>query len=70
MERNRYIELCQINSVSSKKEKVLYERSEYIPIEFILWFVKGKPQNTAYMRSVIGNCYIRSSIEDLEEIKK
>jgi hypothetical protein len=69
MERKRYLELCQINSFYKNKEKVLYKGAEYIPIELIIWFEKGKPKNSSYIKSVIGNSYIRANIEDVEEIE-
>lgn len=70
MDRKRYLELCQINSVYENQEVVVCQGIKYYPMELIIGFEKGKAKNSAYMRSAIGNSYTRSNIEDVEEIAK
>jgi hypothetical protein len=56
MDRKKYLELCQKNSVYPNSEKVNYKGAEYYPKALKVWFDnKGIPQNTAVIEDVNSN---------------
>lgn len=71
IERKRYLELCQINSVYyPMREKVTYQGIEYYPINLTIWFdSKGKTQNSGSMYEVKSGSRLTALLEDLEEVK-
>jgi hypothetical protein len=70
MDRKRYLELCQINSVYENQAVVICQGVKYYPMELIIGFDKGKTKNSAYMKAIVGNSYTRANAEDVEEVTK
>lgn len=69
IERKRYLELCQINSINDPCKKILWEGIEYFPQKLVLWFDKnGNVQNTGRMISAVGKSVLEAKLSDLEEI--
>lgn len=70
MERKRYLELCQKNSVYEKSVLVLYDGIEYYPKKIQVWFDnKGKTKNTAILLGKNLNTIVEASLERVGEIK-
>lgn len=67
MERKKYLELMQANSVYPKSIVLEYKGVRYYPEKLVVWFENGIVKNSARMRAVVGT----SAIEcDLSEITR
>lgn len=71
IERKRFLELCQINSVLSKKEKVKYKDVEYYPKSLIIWYnEKGETQNSGFLIECKSNSGMQADLKQIREVKK
>ena len=70
MDRKRYLELCQVNSVFQNSKKAIYGGIKYYPQKLVIGFDNhGHVTNSARMNSVVGNSVQECPIDDVEEIK-
>ena len=68
MERKRYLELCQKNSVYKNSVVVFVGGVEYYPQKIQVWFdEKGTTQNTAVLLDKNENSIILSKLESVSE---
>ena len=71
MERKRFLELCQKNSVYEKSVLVLYDGCEYYPKKIQVWFdKKGKTKNTAILLDKNLNCVVEANLEKVDEVNE
>lgn len=69
IDRKRYFELCQKNSVVPNSVNVIYQGGEYYPQALKIWFnSQGKTMNTAVLIDVNLNSITNCSLEDIEEL--
>ena len=70
MERKRYLELCQKNSVYKNSVVVLVGNIEYYPQKIQVWFdEKGKTKNTAVLLDKNLNSVVFENLESVVEVK-
>lgn len=68
VERKRYLELCQKNSVYEKSVLVLHDGTEYYPQKIQVWFdKKGKTKNTAILLDKKSNSVVHCRVEEVFE---
>ena len=71
IERNRYLTLCQKNSMYPGVVKVIYNGSLYHPVSYLLWFNgRGEPQNTAILHDVKSRSHTEAPLVKLFEPQK
>lgn len=71
IDRKRYLELCQINSVYyPMRAKVKCDGIEYYPKNLVIWFDgEGKAQNSSTMYECKSGSTRVALLADLEEVK-
>lgn len=68
IDRKKYIEMCQRNSVSPKSEVVLYNGARYYPVFYKMWFDdRGQIKNVAHLMDEKANSRIEVLLSDIEE---
>ena len=71
MDRGTYLRICQKNAVNKKKIAVSVDGTPYIADRLEIWFDgNGNTQNTAIVKELRCNSYIRVLVERLEEYEK
>lgn len=69
MERKRYLELCQKNSVYKNSVVVLVGDVEYYPQKIQVWFdEKGKTKNTAILLDKNKNSILCEKLENVRDL--
>lgn len=69
MERNRYLQLCQQNSVYPNSIEVEADGIRYRPDHLIIWFDKqGKTQNTAKLVEIKSLSVRYEKVEKVNEV--
>lgn len=69
MERNRYLQLCQQNSVYPNSVEVEVDDIRYRPDHLIIWFDKqGKTQNTAKLIEIKSLSVRYEKVEKVNEV--
>ena len=69
MERKRYLELCQINSVYKGSKKVYFDGIEYFPLSYEMSFENGVAINSAVLMDKKANSLVKAKIERIEEVE-
>jgi hypothetical protein len=68
IERKRYLELCQMNSVYPKSVVVLFNNGKYHPLALKIWFNgDGATKNTAEMMDAVSHTKLYCDIKDICE---
>lgn len=68
MDRKRYLELCRDNAISKGTKMVLYNDTQYVPIQLIIWFdSNGRTVNTAVLKELLANSTMNCRVEALKE---
>ena len=72
IDRKRYLELCQINSVYyPMRAKVKCDGIEYYPKNLVIWFnSNSEAQNSATMYKCKSGSQLTALLADLEEVKE
>mgnify|MGYP003300668860 CR=1 FL=1 len=65
IERKKYLEMCQYNSIYPKTVVVEYQGIKYYPEKLIIWFKNGETKNTARMISAFGTSGIECDLSDV-----
>ena len=69
MERNRYLQLCQQNSVYPNSVEVEVDGIRYRPDHLIIWFDnQGKTQNTAKLIEIKSLSVRYEKVEKVNEV--
>lgn len=70
MERKKYLDLCQKNSVYPESETIIYQGGSYYPLALKIWFDKdGVVKNTAEVVDCISKTKLYCDIKDISEEK-
>lgn len=68
MDRKRYLELCQINSVNPNSVIVFYQNAKYHPLALKIWFNgNGGTKNTAEMVDCLSRTKLYADVKDVSE---
>lgn len=68
MDRKRYLELCQKNSIDTNSIVVFYEKHRYHPLGLKIWFNgNGETKNTAEMVDCVSKTKLYADVKDVSE---
>ena len=63
LQRNLYLQLCQINSIGSPKQKVIFDNIYYYPCGYLMTFKNGNAIHTAVLEDLNEKSIIYAKLE-------